>query len=133
MIGIMLAAALLQTDAACNAVGAPAPRGCPPWQALYRGDNGVVFSDPAPLRRRANGFDLRVRLVFPTDQESGMRSAIAVYRFDCAAQTATLQHNSVYAANGRQIVEGPVTNAAVLAAPPGTPNRAALDRFCPRR
>jgi len=139
MLDLFIAAMLAQGTPAradpCLAADAPtpAPRGCPVWQPLYRGDNGVVLSEPAPLRRSANGFDLRVRLIWPADQEGGLRSGIAIYRFDCAAETAVLQHNIGYDARGRRLLGGPLTDAPTIASPPGSPNRAALDRFCPRR
>jgi hypothetical protein len=133
MIHFLIATMLLQAaPEPCNAIDPP-PSGCPAWTLLNRGSGGDVLDDPASVRRQGDSFDLRVRMIFTRDLPGGMRSAIAIYRFDCGARTASLRHRIVYNARGERLVEGPPApkDAGPLPAPQGSPNRAALDRYCP--
>jgi len=132
MLTLVIAAALLQSDA-CNAVDRPGPPGCPDWQMLHNGPEAKVFAEPASVRRDGNGFEVRLRLIFAADLSNGSRSGIVTYRFDCAAETGTLLQSRYYSAAGTPLPAGPRPSGRALASPPGSPNRAALDRFCPRR
>lgn len=134
MIAWMLAMALLQADARCNAVNAapPPPRGCTAWRPLFRSDEAEVLADHGSVRRTARGFDLTVRIILATAQPTGTRSGIVTYRFDCTAATGTMLHARYFDAAGRQLSQGPTPDARPIPSPPGSPNRLALDRWCPR-
>jgi hypothetical protein len=129
MLDLIIAAALLQTNA-CNAVDRPGPAGCPDWQMLHDGPEVQVLAEPASVRRNGNVFELRFRLIFAADQRNGTRSGIVTYRFDCAGETGTLLQSRYYTAAGAPLADGPRPSGRALASPPGSPNRAALDRFC---
>lgn len=131
MIALMLAMGLLQADAGCHVAGAPPPRGCTAWSPLFRNLEAEVSADPASVVRRTGGFDLTLRIVLAADRPTGMRTGIVTYRFDCAGATATLLRARYYTAAGRLLEEGPPPSGRALASPPGSPNRLALDRFCP--
>jgi len=134
MIDVLLAMALaLQpAEAQCNAAtAAPLPAGCTAWRPLFQNAEAQVFADHGSVRRNPGGFDLVVRMVFAADRPGGMRSGVLTYRFDCAGATTTLLHARYFNAGGGLLAEGPPRNARPLPSPAGSPNRLALDLFCP--
>lgn len=134
MIGLIIAAALIQAGDPCHAVPqGMTDRRCPPWRSLDRTARFEIFENPASLTRGAGMFEISLRFVYPTDQPLGVRSLILRERFDCANRTWVLRHINAFDAAG--VMQEDQDNQGGPAVPvsggPGAPEPTLLAEYCP--
>jgi len=134
MLDLLLAMALFQTPAQCNAVPASgAQTRCPQWRLIDRDSLGESFIDPASIYRRGNSFDVWERVIFPRAL-NGVRSAQTRTRYDCRGRTSTLLSVIFYDARGavaRTMVMMP-DELVAAPSPPGSTSAMVLARYCQR-
>ena len=136
MLDLILAAALLQPAAACNAIepAGPRPANCPAWEQLASTPEATTLVDHASVQRDGAAFDIALRTVFPADGEGGMRSVNSRMRLDCGARTAVVRFLTAFDARGGEIMSGAPSGemAVPRPVPPGAPPEALLTRHCAR-
>lgn len=135
MIELMLAAALMQEPAGCNAVPATAaPADCPQWRHLSRDRDGDIFVDPASVRRNGDRLEARMRVVNAREQSGRSRSANTRVWIDCVRRQGAALHMTLFATDGAQLGDFDVTGEAARprVITPGSPSLRILADYCPR-
>jgi hypothetical protein len=135
---LLLAALLTQAPAPdpCQAIGPtppPASARCPAWRSILNHGGGEMFVDPASVHRSGDGFEIRIRVVFPSDRPDGGRSGMSQLRFECGSRTSAVLRLTSFTAAGGLLSDEPATGSAarpVLLLTAG-PFVDLLNEFCP--
>ena len=139
MIGLILAAALVQAAAADPCQAADAPPGlahCPAWREIGSNAGASIYVDPASLRRNGTGFEIEIRLVLLPIPSEEMRSSVGLFAFDCARRTYAIRRMTAYDAGGRRVADEPMRDSAGPGdpgqpVPPDSADAFLLAEYCP--
>lgn len=134
MIGLLIAAAMLQQVDRCYVVGAAAPASCPVWRSLRRDSQAELFAEPASLIPEGHRFRLRIRVLFARAGGDGVRTIVLDQRYDCAARSAAMRGMISYDQGGRQLQNLTILPDAERPRPvaAGTPEAIVLAAVCRR-